>query len=131
MQMHEFTEQAERLKKAYGGHTYPDERLKVIWEEVCAFEYGFMIATVTEFIGTTIKPPLLPDFRIATAKERERRHQKQKDVYRRDAAEFFYGSRMSDGDRGFAIAGIKRRVLGQMPDAEWDVFSKSLYDQVQ
>jgi hypothetical protein len=67
MNRKEFNEQMARLISVYGQNKYPVERLDMIFRAVNAISLEHFENQVSEFIGSSDKPPLMQDFRNALA----------------------------------------------------------------
>lgn len=68
----DFDYQMGRLMNCFGDKHYPKERQIMIWKEINSQTAAWMMRTVDEMVGCCRFPPLLPEFREAMVKERER-----------------------------------------------------------
>jgi hypothetical protein len=122
---HEFDQQVNRLKDCFGDRNYSDERMKVIWKEVGTLSSYWLSSVIDQFIGECRQAPLMPEFREQIAKERERLHRIEKDVHAEEAKEFFDGIYMPE-DKKTICQYIRKRLRGEVSDADFEVFIKHL-----
>lgn len=124
MTLPEFSVQLDRLRNVYGDKFYPDERIKILWEEIKGFPMPWLDRVVSLWIGDRKDPPLMPQFREEMSKERERTHFVAKKEQSKDAREIW--STLS-GDEIQNICGLtRRRMAGGMNDIDWSNFQKTL-----
>ena len=121
-----FNHQISRLKDTYGDRVIADERVKLIWKEIPdQFSDYWFVSTIDAMISCLRQAPMVSDFREAIAKERERLWSLEKREHEANAQEFWHSS-YSDEDKQMLFGMIKKRMLGGVPDNEWDQFVKML-----
>lgn len=78
-----YQRQIERLKETYGQQHYRDERVKLIWRDVCELTNAWFSQIVSEFIYCSRQAPLGDDFRLKIGEERQKAFSDQlaKDTY--------------------------------------------------
>jgi hypothetical protein len=79
-----FQAQLDRLKATFGPNAYSKERVALIWREVRHLNEFTFVRIMDELLGSCRHPPLVPEFRDAMARERERACQDQKVMHRRE-----------------------------------------------
>lgn len=72
MEMHEFQKNMERLKKAFGPFSVPDERMELVWKETQTFSVEWFDKIITNAIMTMHHAPMLPYFYEQASIERDR-----------------------------------------------------------
>lgn len=125
MQWEEFTEQMGRIASVFGKNAYADERIKLIWREVKDLSPEWMAKTADHFIGEERQAPLLPQFRLAIAEERERLWAIEKKKHAQEAQKFFHSSYQGDDVRAVCQTIVKKVNQG-MSDTEFASFVKML-----
>lgn len=80
---------------------------------------------IDKFIGECRSAPLIPDFREVVSKSREVLVDKQREQYRKDAKDF-WGGTFHDDEVKQIVSTIKRRLLGECPDDEWNAHMETL-----
>jgi hypothetical protein len=121
MDWSEYKQQIARLRSVYGDRNYPDERVMVLWGEVKEFPFFWFKKIVDRFIGESLKPPMLPEFRTEAAKERERQREKEKTDERKTGKEFL-GQVYGPEEVQTIASMIKRRLQGKVDDVVWNEF---------
>lgn len=114
-----FNEQIIRLRGCFGDRAYPDDRAKVIWDEVKFLNNDWLKKTVDKFIGELRQAPLLIEFREAASRERNLRHAVDKGEYSQGAQEFFSGS-MHPEETKSLFAAVVSRLNGTLSQEKWD-----------
>lgn len=89
MDLFQFEKGVNRLRDVYGDRFYPDERVKVLWQEVKDLPDSWFDSVVTRFIAEHDRAPMIPQFREEISKYRERVHYAQKREHKEDALEFW------------------------------------------
>jgi len=120
-----FEYQIGRLIEVYGKTVYSKERAQLIWKQVEHESDFFMTQTVDQLIGECRQAPLLPEFREALSKHRERNWFREKKQHEQDAKDFFQSVYHPDDVKGI-IGTIKKRMLGGVSDQDWESFLKLL-----
>lgn len=121
----EFETQMNRLTETFGKAAYSKERVGLIWREVQSYSRAWMERTIDDMIGSHRTAPLLPEFREATARERERLWSAEKKQHESDANAFWNGTYHPDEVKAVCQV-IKDRMRGGVPDDSWNSFLKVL-----
>lgn len=129
----EFNERYARLEIRWP-NSYDDEIKKLIWREVSDFSPEWMNKVLDQFIGGSRHAPLVPDFQVATALQRERIRLEQKKNETIDAKHFwdgsaftgYPGSKFTWDEQKHFFHMIRERVKGNVADPEWECFMKML-----
>jgi hypothetical protein len=126
----QFQSQMNRLVEQFGKQAYGTERCKLIWQVVQDLELAWFTGIVDQFIGECRLPPLMPEFRDAIAKERERLWKIQKQQNEKDAQAFFEGTYDAEDTRTICQTIVKRLTKG-VPDEDYANFIKLLNQAAQ
>jgi hypothetical protein len=123
----QFKNQINRLAETFGANVYKPERIKMIWNDVKDLSPEWFARVVDELIGSSRQPPLVPEFREAVSRERERLWAIEKKQHANEATKFFH-SKFSTEDKRWAVQQILRRVVGNMTDHDFGLFLGGLAD---
>jgi hypothetical protein len=125
MNMPAFTLQMDRLRDRFGDRAYPNSLVGLVWKEVNQFSDRWFECAVDRMIGDARYAPLMPDFREAVAKERERLNDQQKRQHTADSKAFWDGTYHNE-EVATICQTIKRRLKHECPDDEWEGFMRSI-----
>lgn len=118
----EFKHQMERLISAWP-HSYPEERIGLIFSEISDLPISWMIRTVDQFIGRARSAPLVPEFRAEA--EKKRRFQAQADQPHNLAADDpRKNSIFSDADASMMLDMTRKKMNGRVSPEEWKAFTE-------
>lgn len=120
----EFAPQISRLSETFGKTAYGNERVRLIWREVETFRMPWFRDLVDAMIGTFRQAPLVPDFREAGLRERERIWQENKREESKQVKEWV--SQFSKEDDKLMAQTILRRLNRTISDSDWASFLQML-----
>lgn len=72
MTQFDFARHFDRLIQTFGARAFPEERNKLIWQQLCDMDDDWFGRLVDKMIGDLRQPPMLPDFRDSANRERKR-----------------------------------------------------------
>jgi len=121
----QFQIQMNHLSENFGKAAYGTERVRLLWREVGSFSAAWFEGVVSKMIGESRYAPLLPEFREACAKEREKNWVAEKRENESDAKAYWMSSYHPDDVKALCTA-IKRRAIGAMSDQDWEAFMRGL-----
>lgn len=116
-----FQTEIQRLINVYGQKAYPRERTELIWQEVQQLSDRWFSWLIGHLIGDNERPPMVTVFREHSSREREKSHEKQKAVQKKEAEEFMK-TIYSQEDRATILGQIRLRLNGNMPDQDFKNF---------
>lgn len=119
----EFTFQMGRLIETYP-NVYRRERTDLFWGRVAGLRVEQFRKIVDELIGECKYAPLLPELEAKLSILRERDWSQDKKEHARDAKAFF--SSYQNDDVKFLGSTIRKRMLGQVNDADWAAFQETM-----
>lgn len=120
-----YQRQMNRLAETFGATQYKPERLELIWREVKDLPEHWMTQTVDQFIGEFRQAPLLPEFREAVSRFREKTWSAEKDRHRRESEAAV--KQIFDGEITTSICKtITDRIEGRVSDEIFTGFRKSI-----
>jgi hypothetical protein len=125
MTFQEFQVQLNRLAQQFGKNAYGDERAKLIWREVNTMSAAWWERFVDKAIGYSMTPPLLPQIQESLSLERERTRERERAQEKQDAEDFWSGRLMPE-EKKQIVHMIKRRIMGQVSDADYEAFMRVL-----
>ena len=64
MTKNEFITQINRLKSVFGDRSYPDERVKIIWDKFSCVNDAEFSDCVSKLISENRMPPMVPEFSV-------------------------------------------------------------------
>lgn len=121
----QFAVQLNRLSSAFGKNIYSDERSRLIWREVNTMSAAWWERFVDKAIGDSTHAPLLPQIRESLSLERERTRERERAQEKQDADDFWSGRLMPE-EKKQIVHMIKRRIMGQVSDADYEAFMRVL-----
>jgi hypothetical protein len=125
MTLVEFQNQMQRLIEQFGKNAYSQGRAELVWREVKDLQPRWWERTVDHLLGECRQAPLMPEFRDAISKERERLWHYEKAQNAKDAKDFFSSSYQADDVK--TICGmIMKRLQGGVSDADYQNFQSML-----
>jgi hypothetical protein len=120
----QFAVHMQRLVDTFGDRAYPPERMKLIYQEVADFGDTWWKLEVDKLIGNHRIAPLLSEIREAAAREREGRAYREKMKHRVESENAY--KRLSREELSTIFRGLKKRISGEMPDQEFENFTRLL-----
>ncbi len=116
----EFQFQIERLTSTWP-HSYPEERIKMIFQEISDLPISWMIKMCDQFIGACRHAPLVPEFRDAANLYRKNKNTQPP---AQGGANFASDdeSIFSEADTRMMFEMIRRKMYGGVSDSEWESF---------
>lgn len=124
MTENEFAPQMNRLAETFGKQAYGTERVRLVWREVETFRLPWFRELIDSMIGSFRQAPLVPDFREAGLRERERIWQEAKREESQQVKEWV--SAFSKEDDQLMAQTITRRLNRSISDSDWASFLQML-----
>ncbi len=125
MTRNDFQCQINRLKICYGEKYYNEEVIKLLWREVGTLDYKWFESLVDEMIASSKFAPTVSDFREQVLLTREKQWAAAKQRARIESKEF-WSSTFHPDEMKFMFGEIKRKIMGQISDEDWNNFLKLL-----
>lgn len=125
MEQHEFNHEFKRLVQVFGDKAFPSERVNIIWKEVKSISHPAFEKMINFFVGEFRHPPVLSDFLKFMSQLREQAVFRDKEQLRQDSRDFWAGT-YHDDEVKYITGMIKKRMMGQVTDEEYDSFKKDL-----
>lgn len=119
-----FQQEMQRLVETFGKAAFGSERAKILWREVGMYSNQWFTQVVDRFIGELRQAPLMPEFREAISKERERLWAIEKKQNEKEAKAF--ASTFPLEDIGSICRTIVQRIQGGMTDENYNSFIKAV-----
>lgn len=119
MTRQEFETQIQRLINTYGKSHYPEERIKLLWQDTCNYSVVWLQQTITKFIAESARAPLIVEFRQEVSIERERLWALEKAEYSDNIEELITYS-LKNSEIKEIVQAILRRMSREFPDNDWD-----------
>lgn len=123
----EFDLEINRLRNCYGERSYPDERVVLLWKEVCGLDGSWFNNLISKFILHQRVAPLMGEFIDDIRREQNR--QKSLDdvsVYNYANEVLAHQDLVSEEERVFYFETIVKRLRGVISDVDWVAFLKLL-----
>jgi len=121
MTLAQFKMEMSRLINCYPKASFPTDRQKLIYQECRELDQITFAKMVDYFIGDFKFAPLLKDFREVRSKLRSFGIKRDKAAFRVAAEDVMKVTNNKD-DVAFKMDNIKRRLSGQIDNAEWKEF---------
>lgn len=114
--------QFNRLASVFGANHYHEERRTLIWREVQSFDGEWLRRLVDELIANERQAPLMPQFREAITRERERVYHQEKQQHKQEAEN--WPEFLPEEEKKTLFEAIRKRISGNMSDADWECVLK-------
>ena len=124
MTENEFVPQMNRLAETFGKQAYGTERVRLVWREVETFRLPWFRELIDSMIGSFRQAPLVPDFREAGLRERQRIWQEAKREESQQVKEWV--SAFSKEDDQMMAQTITRRLNKTISESDWTSFLQML-----
>ncbi len=125
MRSEEFQAHLNRLSGQFK-NAYGTERAKLVWNEVKDFDARWFSDLVDQFIGELAHAPLLPAFREAAAKERERLYKIRAQREEREAKNVMSGGSIQGDDAKTVFGMLIKRMNNELSDEDFVQCQKML-----
>lgn len=125
-----YQQQMGRMIEVFGKNAYPRERIELIWKELKDFSDPWFTKIIDSFIGNLRLPPLVSEFCLEAAKERERQSDIRKREHKQDAKDFWRGTYQLEEVRDICQK-IIQRMEGKTSDEDYQKFKGLLEETAQ
>ncbi len=124
----QFQIEMSKLNNVFGERHYPPERIKAFWGHLKLIPL-LRLADAMDFLIThDSKPPMLDRILEVIRHRNQLDYENNKASWRQDSADFWSGRLHGDEVRA-RMDFIKKRLLGKVPDREWEDFMRFLAEQ--
>lgn len=120
----QFQAQMNRLAETYGKSHYGGERTRILWAEIEPYSAGWFQETVTGMIAGSRQAPMISEFRMAIAAERERVWKVEKSQSAEEVRKF--RESLGAEDMKMLFERIIDRMRGRMGDPDFKQFQSAL-----
>ena len=117
-----------RMVGTWGERYFPQERAKLILKELSMLKEDHREWVVDDLIGNMRHAPTVADVRSKVSEFRIKRYERAKTKQSNEAKEFFSKQIIPIEDRMNILDTIKKRISGQIGDAEYKVLTDTLGD---